>query len=336
MDKYRVYEVMESVDDKYIGEASEARTAVVKKTGKLRFAAIAACAAIILCGTVASAAGLGGFEKVSEFFTNSSLRFQQYDQLPTLTNPADYAVEIENDVHPLTGTAAFTAVSCSEHYFYAAVEYAVEEDVLSAVPEGAKLSFSPIFDSNLSGITVGISPISLDGNILTFMIYEGGTDYLPETMNFTIKDLGYWQGYDFVTVKECKIDMTLEKSEVSVLPAVQSLSTSSFDGIEFNAEISPLGIILTCDYQQWEAKYGENSDTRHSKELGLNYMQFYLKDGTVVGDGQDYSTVYGVFASEGGWVDFNTNTEYFYYGFETPVDLSTIDRITIRGMEFYF
>ncbi len=338
MNKYRVFEAMEDIDDRYLAEADrERKEKKVHNPG--RIIAVAACAAVILSTSVAAAAGLGAMDKIAGFFSNERGMFSEYDRLPAILNPLDYATDLESGTHPLTGTASFAAATCSDHFVYAMVEYAVEDEVLAALPEGASLTFDHRKSrSNLSGTTAGIRDVSLDENILTVMIYEGGAPEIPEVMSFTLRNLGYWDENhaSFTVLKECEIDMTLNKSEVSVIPPTQALNTSFMNGIEFKAEITPLGILLSCDHQQWDEKYGDPKTTRASKEIGLNYMQFYLKDGTVIGDGMDYSTVYGIFASEGGWVDFENNREYRYYGFNEPIDIETIDKITLRELEFDF
>lgn len=343
MNKYSVYESMEQIDDRYLSDAQKAREREHKSYSRGKIAAIAACAAVLVCGTVAAAAGMGGLEKISGFFSNRSANLSGYDQLPALVNPADYATGLESDVHPLTGAAAFVSASVSDHFVYAMVEYAVEDDVLAALPEGRTLGFDwKKCHTNLSGTTAGVSPVSLDGGILTVMVYEGGAEKIPDVMEFTLRDLGYTdENYNFVTLKECRIDMTLNKSEVAVMEATPALNVSYFDGIEFRAEVSPLGVLLSCDYEQWQAKYGDPKTSRGSKEIGYNYMQFYLTDGTVIGDGESYESVYGICGSQGGWTEFDTpenvsGTEYFYYGFEVPVDVNTVDKITLRGMEFDF
>ncbi len=340
MNKYSAYEALNQIDDRFVAEAAEKRNGR-RAFKKSRLVAVAAVAAVVLCGTVAAAAGMGGLEKISGFFSNRSARYAEYDRLPALVNPADYAVGLESDVHPLEGTAAFVSASVSDHFVYAMVEYGVEDEVLAALPEGAKLSFDWRKSvTNLSGTTRGVSPVSLDGNILTVMVYEGGSQSIPDEMQFTLRNLGYAdENYNFVTLRECEIEMTLPKSEVAVIPATQALNTSTFDGIEFRAEISPLGVLLSCDSSLWYEKYESNKATRGSKELGINYMQFYLSDGTVIGDGVSYDSVYSICCSEGGWIDYGADgsgVENFYYGFETPVDVNTVDKITIRGMEFNF
>ncbi len=337
MDKYRAFELMENIDDEYLAEA-EGKSSKKLRGGKM--IAVAASAAVLLCGTVAAAAaGLGGLDRIGSFFGSVRSDNAAYSQLPALVNPADYATGLENDVHPLTGTAAFVSASVSDHFAYAMVEYGVEEDVLSALPEGETLSFNwQKCRSNLDATTAGCSPVSLDGNILTVMVYDGGAREIPDTMEYTLRDLGYFDSEtnSFVTLKECEIDMTLEKSQVAVIEATKALNTSTLDGVEFSAEISPLGVLLTFDHDGWNARYSDPKAAITDKGIDINYMQFYLTDGTVIGDGESYDSVYSIFRSQGGWVSFDGSTEYRYYGFSSPIDVSTVDKITLSGMEFDF
>lgn len=215
------------------------------------------------------------------------------------------------------------------------LEYEADEPAIPAdIPEISSFGF---YGAEIGG-SYGMEAVSKSGNCFSFACHIGGTRELPsDVITLELENFKYHGDNGFVPLSEEKLTACVTMSEMNVLQFIKADNSVQIDGITYEAEISPLGLLLYNDTDAYINDEGglENDNFDKYKFSFINFI-FYMKDGSVFGDGESYDSVYGLFRSQSGWTDFDNKKEYNSYGFAVPVDISEIERISFHGEDFFF
>ena len=324
-----VYEIGK-INPKYIEEAAEYH----RKKPRFKPLLLAAVISVSVCGLTAAAIGIGGLEKLKEYFDSESAKFS--DEVPTIDDPALYGADL-SDKELSEGEARAVSISSDGHSFFAMIEYALSEKELAAAPDNSSLGFKRYFD-NCGGICVGIQPISREDNIFTCLYYSGGiTDMPKDGITVSLEGLGYYTGNigdGFTVISERSLSVNIKKESLRFLEFKKASNTVKVENLNLKAELSSLGLILSCDSGEYSNMVEEHGKKYAAKFLQVNDFVFYMKDGTVYGDGEDYASVSGLFRCQCGWSE--SGREYFYYGFSAPIDADEILKISVCGETLNF
>lgn len=323
-----VYEIG-NINPKYIEEATEYRR-------KKRFKPflLAAVISLAVCGLAAAAIGTGGLERLKEYFDTESGKFK--DKVPVIDDPMLYGTDLL-DSAPLAGEAKAVSISSDGHSFFVMIEYALSEQELANAPDCTSLSFK-YYSDNCEGVCVGIQPVSRKGNIVTCLYYSSGISDIPgDGITVNLKALGYYGGSisdGFTVISDRSLSVNIKRESFKLLEFKKASDTVMAENLNLKAELSPLGLILSCDSVEYSKMTEEHGIKYAAKFLQVNDLMFYMQDGTVYGDGEDYSSVSGLFRSSCAWSE--NGREYFYFGFSAPIDTDEISQISVCGETFEF
>lgn len=328
-DRYKLFESLNYIPDSAVEEAEDIRQNSTKgRRFPINLALIAAVAAALALGTVAAAVGISrmGLEKLGGYFEENKAEIPA--GVPVISEPQSYASPIDPEETTPLGEADIISVSCSDHFMFATVEY--RREGISEIPEGARFMFQSV-SANLHGISQVIEPLSREGDTVTEIIYLGGIRELPaDVCEFTLGEFGYYDNAgEFVTIDETPVTAQFSMSDVTVMESKKALNTAVIEGIEFSAEITPLGVVFSCPAEQMDEYL--KADTFADKYFSYLRIDIAFADGTATSGETDGV---GLYASEGGWL--KDGVKYQYYGFSVPIDADSVTGLTYCGEQFTF
>lgn len=113
----------------------------------------------------------------------------------------------------------------------------------------------------------------------------------------------------------------------------KTASAIDVKGVMLDVELSPLGLIVRGSYTKMVEL------NLHKDELFLENpidLEFYMNDGTVMKfyDGQSIGTLYELVLSTNKRVDFENDMAVFEYPFKSPLDIDTVEAISVHGVKF--
>ena len=305
-----------------------------KKIKRIGTPAIIAAAVLLTVGGTVFAAELSGNSILKVYFRGVT---EKYDisEVPIIDDVESVFTEVT--VSDLAGkeSVRFVSAVCDKYNFFATFEYVADESVLTDdIPEDAVFGFEESYV--LVGGTYGTECISHTDNRFSFVYHIGGIGSLPkDKLGFYLGRFGYYSddGFirRFIPLSTERLHLTIPIEEIKVQQSIKANNSVQVDGITFEVELSPLGLLLYADHNALENWRIENN-TNDKYLIRLNHFIFYMKDGSDFGD----RTVYGLIRSQTGWIDLEEGKEYNSYGFSVPVDISEIDHISFHGEDFYF
>lgn len=319
-----------------------------KKIRRLSIPLLIAAAVIMTAGITIFAAELGGLSLLKGYFDKTR---NEYDisEIPVIEEAEIYGTEITYTTAAATGayvqeentsekeSARIVSVSCDKYNIFIMLEYEADRSVITAdIPDVSSFGFR-FYSAEISG-SYSMEAVSRTGNLFSFACHIGGIRELPADMiTLELESFGYHGDNGFVPITEEKLTVDVPMSEMNVLQFIKADNSIQIDGITYEAELSPLGLLLYNDTEAYINDDGglENYNFDKYKFSFINFI-FYMKDGSVFGDGESYDSVYGLFRSQSGWIDFENGKEYNSYGFTVPVDISEIEKISFHGEEFFF
>ena len=319
-----------------------------KKIKRISIPVLIAAIFVLTVGGTVFAAELSGNSILKLYFRGIT---EKYDlsNIPVIDNEDIYITETTYtaDVTTVTDVSDKDAAEKESMRFVSAVrdkynifvmlEYEADESVLTDdIPEDAVFGFWEHCSS--SGISQQIECDPFSGNKFSVAYHIGGIDPLPEDdLVIDMKNFGFYSDNSFITLSEEKFAVTVPISEITVQQSIKADNSVQVNGIEFEAELSPFGLLLSSDTDAYINDNGGLENYFSDKYLfSFNNFAFYMKDGSVFGDGESYDSVYGLIRSQTGWIDFENGKEYNSYGFTVPVDISEIERISFHGEKFFF
>ncbi|MCH5348228.1 MAG: hypothetical protein J1E40_02800 [Oscillospiraceae bacterium] len=322
--------------------------ASIKKTRKIskRIAGMVIAAAVILtAGITIFAAESGGISRLKDYFDKTRDKYDISD-IPVIKDAEIYGTEIIYTTEPVgetseniagMGSVRLVSASCDTYNIFIMLEYEADESVITAdIPDVSSFGFG--FCSAEIGGSYSMEAVSRTGNIFSFACHIGGMQELPSDMiTLELESFGYHDDNRFVPLTEESLTVDVPMSEMNVLQYIRADNSVQIDGITYEAELSPLGLLLYNDTEAYINDEGDLENYNFDKYLfSFTNFVFYMKDGSIFGDGETYDSVYGLLRSQTGWIDFDNKKEYNSYGFTVPVDISEIDRISFHGEEFFF
>lgn len=323
-----------------------------KKIKRISIPLLIAAAILLTVGGTVAAAELSGNSILNIYFRwvrekndisdmpvidNVEVYGTEITYSPTEVTSVNETIEPEEDI-PEKESARIVSAACDNYNIFAVIEYKADEKILNEnIHEDTIFGFDHYGPVERLGISNGIELITRTDNVFSFAYHSGGIRAMPEDeINIELEGFGYY-GDDghFIPVSESRLVVTVRTDELNIQQSVNALSTVQIEGIEFEAKLSPLGMLLSADageVENWEASTGAHM----AKYLGFNYFMFFMKDGSVHGDGESYNSVYGLIRSQSGWIDFDEGKSYYSVCFSVPLDISEIERISVHGAEFSF
>ena len=355
MNEKKFAEQFGNIDSAFVDEALNYRPLKSKggiHMSKKKMVSIALAAALVVAvGATTVAATLSGLSKMKGYFDNVEDDYDNIAGMPVIEDAEQYGTEVNSSAVSGTVSAQVASVTCDEHSIYALVDITMQgATVPDDLTEEAYFTFREWRNEN-HAISCRSELISREGDVFTYVYHFAGMRKLPEEdIVIKLTDFGYYATgmmYDenrndlFIPLAECQLDLRISASELNVQQAVNAQSPVLVRGVEMKAELSPLGILLYGDLAEIEEKtsvYSEELDMMISDKyfLDAKSFQFCMKDGTVVGDGENYETVYGLISAVNGWVDPDTGLKYTYIGFAAPIDVSQVECVLVHGAQFDF
>ena len=322
------------IDPKYLDEAADYKPK--KPHMRIKTVLIAAAIAVLALGTTAAASNsFFGLRQIFGYLSNSG-RGGGSPDLPEITDSGIYGTESAAEDTENGLTVRLTSVACGEHYLAAVVE--ADASALGEIPEGILPTFRSYGDSLVSGSYIA-TLLSREGSVYTFGYVHTGFKN-PPTGGFTVELSGF--GYypdpvgspeSFVYLERDAVSLTVPAESLNVLPSVAAREAKTVCGLEMKMELSPFGILLTYDYSK-AVELGYSEDKYF---IDLSSIRLIMRDGTTFGDGEDYSSVSGLIASQNGWIDPENGRDFHdYIGFSVPLDLSKIEAVEFKGEIFEF
>ena len=313
------------IDDKFLLKAEEAE---IRKSGRFRFKPLllAAVISVSVCGLTAAAIGIGGLERLKEYFVTQENRFEY--GVPTVRDPESYGVEFrEDDLQE--GEAKVVSITSDGHSFFALIDYLAPAKALEDMSENEILSFEK-FGDNCSNCSLGLQPVSRYGNLFTYVYYCGGIKTIPEDeIVITLEEFGRQRSdFAYEVISDGSVEAAVAVSDIKFLEPSKSKNTVTVYGAEISAELSPLGILLTLDRES----YLEAEKQCGGKLLQISNIAIYMEDGTEYSFGAGNSP--SLFRSDTGWVE--NGVQFAYMGFSAPLDISKIEKITLYDQELIF
>lgn len=342
MSESKYNKLCEMIDS--IEEVPTARPAV-KKIKRLSIPLLIAAAVLLTAGITIFAAELGGLSLLKGYFDKTRNEYDISD-IPVIEDAEIYGTEINHTAETVGGTSEnisgmgsvrLVSASCDKYNIFIMLEYEADESVMPAdIPDVSSFGFG--FYSAEIGGSYGMESVSRTGNLFSFACHIGGMRELPsDVITLELESFGYHGDNGFVPISEEKLTVDVPMSEMNVLQFIKADNSVQIDGITYEAELSPLGLLLYNDTDAYINDNGGLENYNFDKYLfSFTNFVFYMKDGSVFGDGESYDSIYGLIRSQTGWIDFDNGKEYNSYGFTVPVDISEIERISFHGEEFYF
>lgn len=316
-----------------------------KRIKRISVPVLAAAVVVLTVGGTVFAVESGGISLLKKYF-DGIVEKHDITDMPVIEDAEIYGTEITvvtSQTKSVTSEPAekesvkVVSAASDNHNLYIMIEYTADESELPENISDETLFGFGHFEAGGTGISQGMDMISRTGNSFSFVCHIGGIKEMPEgDILIKLEDFGY-RGDDglFVPISDNKLQVKLNTNDLNIQQSVSAINTAEVDGVEFEAQLSPLGMLLSADadaIENWELSSGEYM----TKYLGFNYFMFFMKDGTVRGDGETYDSVYGLIRSQAGWTDFDNGKSYHSIGFSVPLDISEIECVSVHGMEFRF
>lgn len=339
MKKYPFLESLGSADGRFVEEVLEYNTAERRIFMKKKIIAIALAAALaVTAGISAVAANVGGLEKLGEFFDRTREAIDTPEEFPTVDVTAvgaDETVSAEPDVsEPLKpGEARLTSAFTTNHGFYGTIEWNLEGMGLpDSLPEdalenhgynvGAVSLYREVDGERQRCVFGGQIGTTRNGDIIEIVIDANGVEKsLEGNLIIEIDSLDYtaYEVDDKVAVPlyEGKAEIEVNADDYPKLESRYSVNKPlGEDGKALTLELCPSGIEI------------RNEDGECSGiDLLESVIELRMNDGTTVrGRIRDYSTHELIFA-------FGTSN---YVGFATPLDVDSVESVSVDGVEFTF
>lgn len=344
--KYSNLELIGKVDGKYLEEVfrytrdGERRITMSKR--RIAGIAVAAVMAVVL-GVTAVAAYRRGLSTMQGYISD---REENHIHLPEgfATVPAeDIGTEIEPEAEKefLPGDARVTSVLMSRDAFYATVELNVSDaglddaeypDYFDGKFNYGKFSMSAVIDGEeeMFGYVGNAPMVSYEDGIMTLVMHFSSS--IPdgaEAINVEIGEFGY-TSYDnppdkeHVAVSDKVYSFSVPIDESSIVKPIESVNSAECAGVTFTAAVDNLGLHF---YPQGLEPTDKNNELI-SNIVGENEIGIKMKDGTEI-----RSLYYRQPSILGSGF---TGAEEVYFSFETIVDTSQVESLSLGGAVFTF
>lgn len=343
MNKYPFLESLDHADEKFVKEVLEYKTAERRIIMKKKIIAIALAAALaVTAGVSAVAENGGGFEKLGEYFNRTRETIKAPEDFPTVDAravSADVTAAVTKnaeaaDPEPLKpGEARLTSAFTTNHGFYGTIEWNLEGMGLpDALPEEALanhgydvggVSFYKDVDGEKQRFGIfGMVSTVRNGNIIEIVIDASNLEKKPEgelIIGFDSLNYTKYEGDNkvMVPVYEGAVEIAVNVDDYPKLESRYSVNKPlGDDGKALTLELCPSGIEI------------RNEDGEYA---GINLLKSVIElrmtDGTCVsGCILDYSNHELIFGGGSG----------NYISFATPLDVETVESVTVDGIEFTF
>ena len=307
-----------------------------KKIRRIGTPAIIAAVVLLTVGGTVFAAELSGNSILNVYFYFSGVKEKNgISEVPIIDDVESVFTEVTASDYNGNESVRLVSAASDKYNIFVMLEYEADESVLTEdIPEDAVFGFEEHCSS--FGISQQIECDPFSGNKFSLVYHLGGTPSLPEDdLVIDIKNFGFYSDDGFTVLSEGKLSVTVPMSEITVQQSIKANAPVQAEGITFEAELSPFGLLLYADHNALENWKTENN-TNDKYLINLYNFRFYMRDGSDPGGGKSSDPVYGLIRAQTGWIDFEEGKEYISYSFSVPVDISEIDHISFHGEDFYF